>query len=115
MRREELYLRDTIEATDAIAQFISGVDRDHFLKNSLARSAVLQKLTEIGEAAGRISADLRARHPDIEWRDIVAFRNIAVHAYFAVNWEIVWTTAVSDSPALKEQILRVLTLEFPRT
>jgi uncharacterized protein with HEPN domain len=114
-RSEELYLRDMIEAADAIAGFISGLDRHAFVGNALVRSAVLQKLGEIGEAAGRVSKELRARHTSIEWRDITAFRNIAVHAYFAVNWDIVWTAAVQDAPALKDQVLQVLNAEFPRT
>jgi len=115
MRSEELYLRDIIEAAEQISSFISGLDREVFVGNALVRSAVLQKLSEIGEAAGRISEDLRLRHPDIEWKDIKAFRNIAVHAYFAVNWEIVWTAATQDAPALKDQILRVIQIEFPAT
>ncbi len=113
MRSEELYLRDILEAAEEIAKFIAGLDRQAFIGNTLVRSAVLQKLTEIGEAAGRLSKDLRSRHSGTEWRDIAAFRNIAVHAYFAVNWDIVWTAAAQDAPALKDQVLRVLHDEFP--
>jgi uncharacterized protein with HEPN domain len=113
MRSEELYLRDIIEAADEITGFIAGLDRPTFVGNALVRSAVLQKLSEIGEAAGRLSKDLRSRHPSIEWRDIIAFRNIAVHAYFAVNWDIVWTTATQDAPALKDGVSEVLQKEFP--
>jgi uncharacterized protein with HEPN domain len=113
MRSEELYLRDIVEAASEIAGFVQGLDRATFLGNKLVRSAVLQKLSEIGEAAGRLTADLRSRHPTIEWRDIAAFRNIAVHAYFAVNWDIVWTTAAHDAPALKDGVLEVLRKEFP--
>ncbi|MGD0768544.1 MAG: HepT-like ribonuclease domain-containing protein [Tepidisphaeraceae bacterium] len=108
-------MRDIIEAAEEIGGFISGLERQAFVGNAIVRSAVLQKLTEIGEAAGRLSKALRSRHPEIEWRDIAAFRNIAVHAYFAVNWDIVWTAAVQDAPALKDQILRVLQDEFPKT
>src|SRR5690349_11426062 len=100
MRREELYLTDIIEATDAIQQFLIGVQRDDFLQNDLLRSAVLQKLTIIGEAAARLPKEFQTRHAEIEWADIVGFRNIAVHAYFAVEWPIVWVTATKDAPAL---------------
>ncbi len=57
--------------------------------NELVQSAVLQKLAVIGEATAHLSAELRARHSEIEWTDIIAFRNIAIHAYFAVDWAIV--------------------------
>jgi uncharacterized protein with HEPN domain len=32
MRREVLYLRDIVEAADATARFLEGVDRDSFLR-----------------------------------------------------------------------------------
>jgi len=79
----------------------------------LLRSAVLQKLSIIGEAAARLPKEFRGRHADVEWRDIVAFRNIAVHAYFAVQWSIVWTTATQDVPALRQKVLQVLAAEYP--
>lgn len=86
MRSDRLYLVDIIEAADAIAAFISGVDAEHFPNNDLVRSAVLHKLTVIGEATARISMPLRARFPETPWADIVGFRNIAVHAYFSVDF-----------------------------
>ncbi len=71
-------------------------------------SAVLQKLSIIGEAAARVSKDLQNKHPEIEWADIVGFRNIAIHAYFAVDWSIVWTAATHDAPDLKRKITKIL-------
>jgi uncharacterized protein with HEPN domain len=44
--------------------------------------------------------------------DIVAFRNIAVHEYFAIRWDIVWTAATEEVPVLKEQIEKILREEF---
>ncbi len=73
MRRDKLYLADIVEAADAVAAFLAGAERERFLQDDLLRSAVLQKLSIIGEAAARLSQDFRARHADVEWRDIVAF------------------------------------------
>jgi uncharacterized protein with HEPN domain len=112
MRRDELYLTDIVEAADSIAAFLSGREHDTFLQDDLLRSAVLHKLTVIGEAAARVSADFRERHPEIEWPDIVGFRNIAVHAYFAVDWSIVWVAATHDAPQLGRQVQEILTKEF---
>lgn len=108
MRRDDLYLTDIVEAVDAIQAFLAGVSREAFLGNDLLRSAVLQKLTVIGEAAARLSPEFRNRHAGIEWSDIVAFRNIAVHAYFAVEWPIVWVTATQDAPDLRRKLTDIL-------
>lgn len=47
----------------------------------------------------------------MEWCDIVAFRNIAVHAYFSVQWEIVWATATDDVSVLRRQVVEILQTE----
>ncbi|HEX9374328.1 MAG TPA: DUF86 domain-containing protein [Roseiflexaceae bacterium] len=115
MRREELYLSDMVEALDAIQQFLTGVQREEFLQNDLTRSAILQKLTIIGEAAARLPKGFQDRHPEIEWADIVGFRNIAVHSYFSVDWSIVWITATQDAPELRRLIADILAKEYPGT
>ncbi len=112
-RREALYPADMIEAADAIGRFAAGLGPAGFVDNDLVRSAVLQKLTVIGEAAARIPKDFQARHPEVEWADIVGFRNIAVHAYFSVDWDTVWFTATRDAPYLRQKIAAILQQEFP--
>src|SRR6185295_19623729 len=85
MRPERLYLLDIIEAAESIRRFLAGVGESDFLQNEILQSAVLQKLTTIGEAASKLGREFTARYPHVLWRDIVAFRNIAVHEYFAVD------------------------------
>ena len=80
MRRDRLYLDDVVEAADAISSFLTDVTEEQFLASDLLQSAVLQKLTIIGEAAARLSPGFKAGAPHIPWPDIAAFRNIAVHA-----------------------------------
>ncbi|MBX3001257.1 MAG: DUF86 domain-containing protein [Caldilineaceae bacterium] len=90
MRPDRLYLTDIIDATDAIQRFLVDVsDEDCFLVDELRQAAVLQKLIVIGEAAARLSVETKQRYSSIEWQDIAGFRNIAVHAYFSVDWSIV--------------------------
>ncbi len=108
MRRDRLYLDDVVEAADAISSFLVGVTEEQFLASDLLQSAVLQKLTIIGEAAARLSPEFKASAPHIPWSDIAAFRNIAVHAYFSVQWPIVWVAATDEAPLLRTQALALL-------
>jgi uncharacterized protein with HEPN domain len=55
MRHDDLYLADIIEAAEAIEKFLHGVKREDFTGNDLLRSAILQKLSIIGEAAARVA------------------------------------------------------------
>jgi len=63
-------------------RFCNGLTKEDFAKDELRQSAVLQKLIVIGEAVAQLPNNFTANYPDIEWRDIKAFRNFAVHAYF---------------------------------
>lgn len=71
-----------------------------------------EKLTVIGEAASRLPKEFTNRFPEIPWVDIIAFRNIAVHEYFAIRWDIAWIAATEEVPVLKEQVEKILQEEF---
>lgn len=112
MRPEKLYLTDIVEAARSIERFVMGQDLDEFERNEMMNSAVLQKLTVIGEAAARLPKAFTKRFPDIPWVDIVSFRNFAVHEYFAIRWNIVWVAATEEVPVLSKQIEQILSTEF---
>lgn len=112
MRRDELYLRDIVEAAAHIESFISGLQFTTFEETELLRSAVTQKLTVIGEACARIPADLKARHPEVPWPKAAAFRNILVHAYFGLDWAEVWLAATKQVPVLRDQVASIIAQEF---
>jgi len=108
MRHDHLYLEDIVEAANAIDGFVQNVSREEFIESDLIRSAVLQKLLIIGEAAARLSKPFLQEHPDAPWKDIVGFRNIAIHAYFSVDWKVVWVAATKDAPLLRKMVQDIL-------
>lgn len=113
MRRDELYLRDILEAVRDVAEFVAGLSAETFAQARVVRWAVVQRLTTVGEAAAHLSAELKARHAEVPWARITAFRNVLVHAYFGIRWERVWQAAVEEAPALARQVERILEAEFP--
>jgi uncharacterized protein with HEPN domain len=112
MRPEKLYLTDILEAAEAIARFCLGVTYADFASNDMRRSAVLQKLIVIGEAAAHLPDKFFQAHLQVPWQDVIGFRNIAVHEYFAIQWEIVWVAATEDVPELYRQVQKILAEEF---
>ena len=113
MRPDRLYLLDIIEAADRIDVHLAERDRERFLADVTRQAAVLHELTVIGEAANRVSDTLRRAHASTPWAKIVSFRNVVVHEYFGLNWEIIWDTATELVPELRRQIASVLKIEFP--
>ncbi|MFH1833638.1 MAG: DUF86 domain-containing protein [bacterium] len=110
-RRDDLYPADFLEAAESIRSFVAKLDRpdrDAFLGDDLVRSAVFQKLSVIGEAAARVSDETRALNPEIPWHQARGTRNLLIHAYFSVDWDIVWNTATDAVPRLAAQVARVV-------
>jgi uncharacterized protein with HEPN domain len=108
MRDDRLYLEEMVAAAESIAVFLDGVARERFLVDDLIQSAVILKLTIIGEATAQLSNGLKSRHPSIPWQKIKAFRNQAIHAYFALDWEIVWGAATVNVPILLQELRRII-------
>ena len=113
MRHESSYLKDILAACGRIETIVAATSEATFLADQVLPPAVLHHLTVIGEAISRLSDELRDRYPEVPWRQIVAVRNRIVHAYFELDWQILWDSAIGDIPSLRGQILNILTTEFP--
>jgi uncharacterized protein with HEPN domain len=62
--------------------------------------AIPRALEVIGEAASRVSPEDREKHPNIEWRRIVGFRNVIIHRYDAIDFDVVERVLRRDLPIL---------------
>jgi uncharacterized protein with HEPN domain len=90
-----LLLDMSLAATDARA-FTEGMDEAAFLNSRLHQNAVIRSLEIIGEAAGKISPEFRATHPEIPWREIIGMRHRLIHGYGEVRLDIVWAAVQDD-------------------
>jgi uncharacterized protein with HEPN domain len=66
----------------------------------LHQHAIAKTLENIGEAARKVSDDMRAAHPEIPWAPIMSMRNRIAHEYFNLDLLKVWEVVTTDVPAL---------------
>jgi uncharacterized protein with HEPN domain len=107
-RDHRVYLTDILEAVRRVLSYTEGMSLDDFEKSLVTVDAVVRNLEVIGEAAGRISGEIQAEAPDIEWRKIIALRNVLAHEYFGVNTKIVWDVVVNKLRPLERASRRIL-------
>lgn len=100
MDRDVGVLVDILLAARDVLRFKASTSRDEFLGSKLIQSAVLHKLTVIGEAARRLSPGFREGHRDIPWGKVIALRNFLVHEYERIDPKIVWHICERYIPAL---------------
>jgi len=107
MRDDTVYLRHIMESIQRIEENVAQ-GRDRFLNSHTFQDAVLRNLQTLAESTQRLSEELKAAHPEIEWHRIAAFRNVLVHDYLGVDVERVWEITQRDVPELKKAILTIL-------
>ena len=115
MRHESSFLKDILAACEKMEAIVATTTEAAFLQDEIRPAALLHHLTVIGEAISRLSVPLRDRHPEVPWRKIIAVRHRIVHAYFDLDWQILWDASIEDIPKLHQQILAILAVEFPPT
>lgn len=107
-RVDNLLLDDMLEAINRINSYTSDMYYDSFILDTKTSDAVLRNIQIIGEAANRVSKDMKDSHPEIEWSRIIRSRHILVHDYFGVDFEIVWRIIKFHLPDLKEHLDRII-------
>jgi uncharacterized protein with HEPN domain len=113
MWRDEAYLLDMLLAASDAREFAKDLDWAGFEASDLHQSAIIRKLEIIGEAAGRVSKEFQAQHPEIAWSGIVSLRNRLIHGYNAVRLDIVWNVVQRELPVLIEALRPLVPPEEP--
>ncbi len=99
-----------IEAAESVLEFMADRPRADLDRDRMLLFALLRAIEVVGEAAGKVSEDTRARHPDIPWTAIVGMRNRLIHGYFDIDTDIVWKTVSQEIPLLLTRLRAVATI-----
>jgi uncharacterized protein with HEPN domain len=97
----EIRLRDILENIQAIRDFTKGMDLGQFSADRRTLYAVVRALEIISEATRRLPAELKDRHPQIDWVAVAAAGNIYRHEYEGVDEKLVWKTVQTDLAPLE--------------
>ncbi|MGO1343390.1 DUF86 domain-containing protein [Chromohalobacter salexigens] len=103
-REWRFYIDDMIGFSEKVLAYTDGLNQEDFIKHDLTYDATLRNLELIGEAATRIPDDIRAAHPEIPWRLIIATRNRLIHAYLGIDADTVWSIIQTHIPELRERL-----------
>jgi uncharacterized protein with HEPN domain len=99
VKDDGLYLLHMRECIHRVRQYTAD-GKQEFWADSKTQDAVLRNLQTLAESAQRLSAELKARRPDVDWRAISGFRNILVHDYLGVDLDDIWNIVTQDIPTL---------------
>ncbi len=109
MSRSSLeFLHHIIEEADYLIEESSLVDYEAFLANRNLKRAFVRSLEIIGEVSKNVAPSIRESYPDVDWRGMAGMRDILVHKYFGVDYEVVWDAVKNKIPQVRLDIIYIL-------
>ena len=102
------YLRHILVEADYLVGRSEGLSFEAFAADETLRRAFVRSLEIVGEAAKKVPEDFRAAHPIVEWRAMAGMRDVLIHDYFGVDFELVWDVVRNRIPELRGHVASIL-------
>jgi len=105
------FLKHILDEVNFILNESDNIDFDYFVNNEVITRAFSRSLEIIGEAVKKLPDDLSVKYPYVDWKSIAGMRDVLIHDYFGVDYELVWDVAKNEIPFLKIHIEQIIDLE----
>jgi len=109
MRKDpKIFIKHILESIKYIEEYTEGISKDDFLRSTKIQDAVIRRLEIIGEATKNIPPEWKETHSEVPWRRIAGIRDILIHEYFGIDFDLLWNVVKKDLPDLKRKISMIL-------
>lgn len=108
MRNPLLFLKEIHGAMEAAEAFVEGMTFDAFVQDFKTKSAVVRQFEVMGEAARMVPASIRASNPEVNWTGMCGMRNRLIHAYWRIDFSLLWDTIKDIFPRERSAIGRII-------
>ncbi|MBI5283199.1 MAG: DUF86 domain-containing protein [Candidatus Solibacter usitatus] len=103
MKDERAYLEHILRCCQRIKEDCAA-GRDAVFESHTLQDALLRNLQVLCESAQRLTPETKSAHGQIPWNAISGMRNVLVHDYFDIDFEVIWMIVVRDLPVLEAAI-----------
>jgi uncharacterized protein with HEPN domain len=102
------FLRHIIDECLYILKVTKGKNQDEVFSDETLSKAIVRSLEIIGEATKKLDPDFKDSYPQVEWRKMAATRDIMIHNYFGIDYDIVWNIIIEKLPVLEFQLQNIV-------
>ncbi len=102
------YLKHVLDEIEYLRSKTKKLSKDDFLQDNTLKRAFVRSLEIIGEAAKKIPDTLKQKYAHVDWRSIAGMRDKLIHAYFGIDYDIVWDVIVNKLPMLQKEVEQIL-------
>ena len=100
LSRDQVRLRHMLDHALEAVEMARGRTRADLEQDRQLNLSLVRLLEIVGEAAARVSEEMRQQCPTIPWPEIIGLRNRLIHGYDSVDFDILWDIVTNDLPQL---------------
>lgn len=108
MKQLKPFLYHILEEINYLLMDSAKISYPEFVENGTLKRSFVRALEVIGEAAKSIPDEFRAKYPEVPWKKMAGLRDVLVHHYFGINYNMVWDVIKNQIPDLKPNIQGIL-------
>lgn len=105
------FLRHIAHECEYLLGLKEGQGRAELLDDPTKSRAIVRSLEVIGEAVKKLPQEVRSKYPHVEWADMAGMRDVLIHNYFGIDYDIVWDVLQNAIPELHHELQRIIDLE----
>ncbi len=104
------YLKHIRDECEYLVDASEGLFYGKFIDDKTLKRAFVRSLEIIGEATKQIPEDFKQNYPRVNWKEMAGMRDVLIHSYFGINYNIVWDVVVHYIPPLLENMNEIIML-----
>ena len=110
-RSDKIIFQKIIDAVEVGLKVFNNISLENILNDDGMKLSMSMTVIRIGELVKNLSEKIREKNPQVEWKAIAGFRDIAAHIYDTLRMRDVYATIKNELPELKIQIEKILAEE----
>ena len=107
--RDKTTLKKILVAIEEATEVFGDVSEETFLSSRTLKLAMAMSVIRVGELVKALTPEFSRDNPQVPWREIAGFRDVAAHKYETIDMRELYGTIKKDFPELKSQIEHILT------
>lgn len=102
------FLQHILDECNYILKVTAGKKSEDVLKDDTLKRALVRSIEIIGEAVKQLDDDFRLRFAHVEWKKIAGTRDMMIHHYFGIDYDMVWEIITEKIPELQHSITDII-------
>ena len=106
--RDKTTLKKILVAIDEAIEVFGDSKKEKLLTSKVLKLSMAMSVIRVGELVKALTLEFRRNNPQVPWRVIAGYRDVAAHKYETLDFSRVYITITEEFPELKLQIENIL-------